>query len=177
MMIAAGVSAALSIFGNLSKNKQAKIQQNALIKGLESYNVAKENQMKSINRKTAFALTNLERKELSDLAKEVAGRAGSGVSGQSALYAYTNFMTQKSINKGSYVAQSEEEINYESQQAHAKYNQIQSGINDVQSKKKSGFGMALDAGSSALGSYTGTGGSMLDLGRDISNVYNSMGNR
>lgn len=47
MMIAAGVSAALSIFGNLSKNKQAKIQQNALIKGLESYNVAKENQMRT----------------------------------------------------------------------------------------------------------------------------------
>jgi hypothetical protein len=145
MLWMAGISAALSIFGNASANAKLANQQKALVKNLEGTYKDIQGQMSEANRASGMALTNLERQTLSQQAKMVSAKANSGVAGMSSFYMATNLMQQKALASGSVVSKTESQLREEGRRAVAKRNEAQSGINQLQSQKKDGATMMFEA--------------------------------
>ena len=143
--VMAGLMMLSSIMGTRKGNKNAFRQQLQIVSDTETGYTNLSNQMDQSKRVVGMALTKNETKGLRDVAKHVVNRDASNVSGNSAFYAYTNFMQQKAFTKGTLVSKGEIAMVDYGKTADAKFAQARSGINQAEAKKKGVLEGVLDA--------------------------------
>lgn len=141
----AGLAVLSSIMGTRNQNKNAYQQQLQIVRDVKHTYRGLGEQMTEAKQATGIALTRNEMIAAKDLAKYTAQKATSNTAGASALYAYSNFIQQKTFTKGSIISKGEKVITEYGKSAQATYNRARSGINQAEANKKGIFEAVLDA--------------------------------
>jgi hypothetical protein len=140
------------------QNKALTQQQQALVDAA-NLNMKME-QQKEADRiaQTGMELTQEERVKFAEQGSMRAAAAESGVAGVSPLRNLTNIYVQHSLTKGSIITNQEMDLYTSSMGNINTYAQTQSGINQAQSQKTTGFEALAQIGMSAAGGYMAAGG-------------------
>jgi hypothetical protein len=146
------------------QNKALTQQQQALVDAA-NLNMKME-QQKEADRiaQTGMELTQEERVKFAEQGSMRAAAAESGVAGVSPLRNLTNIYVQHSLTKGSIITNQEMDLYTSSMGNINTYAQTQSGINQAQSQKTTGFEALAQISMSAAGGYMAAGGTFGDTG-------------